>query len=212
MLQFAVATLLAISFAVVLDLRGTDAAPISADLYLSQFCIGCTAPVNNTVTSDLDWLINIKTTKHDFMACSHDRELYCKNFDDNLANETETEIKKSLNTQLASEIANLQNLAEYRPEYKESAGCSYFESKVRDPRRVREECNDVEPSPDHLELRSVLTLTTILMISFVVLAGVWLLHRSFRNWQLRKMIPRDKTTARLQIVGARRRASGLIRR
>jgi hypothetical protein len=209
MLHFAVTTFLAIPFAVVLDFRGADAAAVSADLYLSQFCAACTA-INDTVTRDLDWLMSIETTTHDFTACSYYGELYCKNFDDNLSNETETEI--SLNTQLVSEIANLQILAEYRPEYKESGGCSYFESKVRDPRRVREECNDVEPSSDHLELLSVLTLTTILMISFVLLAGVWLLHRSFRNWQLRKMIPRDKTTARLQIVGARRRASGLIRR
>jgi hypothetical protein len=207
MLHFAVATFLAISFAMVLDFRGADATAVSADLYLSQVCAGCT-PINDTVTRDLDWLMSIKTTTHDFTACSYYGELYCKNFDDNLSNETETEIE----TQLASEMANLQILAEYRPEYIESAGCSYFESKVRDPRRVREECNDVEPSSDHLELLSVLTLTTILMISFVLLAGVWLLHRSFRNWQLRKMIPRDKSTARLRIVGARRRASGLIRR
>jgi hypothetical protein len=211
MLHFAIATFLAISFAMVLDFRGADATAVSADLYLSQVCAGCT-PINDTVTRDLDWLMSIKTTTHDFTACSYYGELYCKNFDDNLSNETETEIEISLNTRLASEIADLQILAEYRPEYIESAGCSYFESKVRDPRRVREECNDVEPSSDHLELLSVLTLTTILMISFVLLAGVWLLHRSFRNWRLRNMIARDKTTARPQIGRARRRASGLIRR
>jgi hypothetical protein len=209
MRHFAVTTLLAISFAVILDLRGADAAAISADPYLSQFCAGCMA-INDTVTRELDWLMSIETTAHDFTACSYYEELYCTNFGDNLSNETETEISRD--TQLASEIANLQILAEYRPEYEESGGCSYFESKVRDPRRVREECNDVEPNSDHLELLSVLTLTTIVMISFVLLVGVWLLHRSFRNWQLRNMIPRDKTTARLQIVRARRRASGLIRR
>ena len=211
MLHFAVTTFLAISLAMVLDVRGADATAVSADLSLSQFCAGCAA-INDTVTRDLDWPMSIETTTHDFTGCRYYGELYCKNFDDNLSNETETEIEISLNTQLVSEIANLQIFAEYRPEYQKSGGCSYFESKVRDPRRVREECNNVEPSSDHLELLSVLTLTTILMISFVLFAGVWLLHRSFRNWQLRKMIPRDKTTARLQIVGARRRASGLIRR
>jgi hypothetical protein len=212
MLQFAVATLLAISFAVILDLRGTDAAPISADLYLSQFCIGCKAPINDTVTRDLDWLISTETTTHDFTACSYYGEFYCKNFGDNLANETETEIKKSLNAQLVSEISDSQILVEYRPEYKESGGCSYFESKLRDPRRVREECDNVEPSSDHFELFSLLTLTTVVMITFALLAGVWSLHRSFRNWQLRNMILRDKTTANLQIGKARRRSSGLIRR
>jgi hypothetical protein len=212
MLQFAVATLLAISFAVILDLRGTDAAPISADLYLSQFCIGCTAPINDTVTSDLDWLISTETTTHDFTACSYYGEFYCKNFGDNLANETETEIKKSLNAQLASEISDSQILVEYLHEYKESGGCSYLESKLRDPRRVREECDNVEPSSDHFELFSLLTLTTVVMITFALLAGVWSLHRSFRNWQLRNMILRDKTTANLQIGKARRRSSGLIRR
>jgi hypothetical protein len=211
MLHFAVTTFLAISFAVVLDLPGADATAVSADLHVSQFCAGCTA-INDTVTRDLDWLMSMETTTHDFTACSYYGELYCKNFDDNFSNETETEIERSLDTQLASEISNLQILAEYRAEYKESGGCSYFESKVRDPRRVREECNDVEPSSDHLELLSVLTLTTIVLISFVLLAGVWLLHRSFRNRQLRNLVPRDKTTARLQIGRARRRASGLIRR
>jgi hypothetical protein len=212
MLQFAVATLLAISFAVILDLRGTCAAPISADLY--QFCIGCTASINDTVTSDLDPLTSKETTTHDFTACSYYGEFYCKNFGDSLANETETEIKKSLNAQLASEMSDSQILIEYRPEYKESGGCSYFESKLRDPRRVREECDNVEPSSDHLELFSLLTLTTVVMISVALLAGFWLLHRYFRNWQLRKMIPPDKnkTAANLEIGKARRRSSGLIRR
>jgi hypothetical protein len=136
MLHAAVTTFLATSFAMVLDFRRADATAVSADLYLSQFCAACTA-------RDLDWLMSVKTTTHDFTACSYYGELYCQNFDDNLSNETETEIEISLNTQLASEIANLQILPEYRLEYKESGGCSYFESKVRDPRRVREECNDV---------------------------------------------------------------------
>jgi hypothetical protein len=199
---------------VILDLRGTDAAPISADLYLSRFCIGCTAPINDTVTSDLDWVFSTGTTTHDFTICSYYGEFYCKNFGYNLANETEIEIKKSLNAQLAAEISDSQIFVEYRPAYKESGGCSYFESKLRDPRRVREECDNVEPSSDHLELFSLLTLTTVVMISFALLAGVWLLHRSFRNWQLRNMIlpDKNKTTANLQIGRARRRSSGLIRR
>ena len=124
MLRFAVTTLLAISFAVILDLRGADAAAISADLYLSQFCPGCTTRINDTVTRDLDLLISTETTTHDFTACTYYGEFYCKNSGDNLANETETEIKNSLNAQLASEISDLQILAEYQPEYKESGGCS----------------------------------------------------------------------------------------
>ena len=210
MLHYAVTTLLVISFAVILDLRGADAAAISADLYLSQFCTGCTALVDDNVTRNLDWLISIETTTHESTACRFYEELYCKNFDDQLSNEIETEIKKSLSAQLASEISEIAT--EYHPEYKEISGCGYFESKVRDPRRIREECNNVEPSSDHLELFGVLTLTTVATISFALLAGVWLLHRSFRNWQLRNMILRDKTTASLQIGRARRRSSGLIRR
>ena len=105
--HFAVITFLAISFAVVLDLREADATAVSADLYLSQFCAGCTA-INDTVTRDLDGLMSIEATTHDFTACSYYGELYCKNFDDNLSNETETEIEISLNPSTLSSHRKLQ--------------------------------------------------------------------------------------------------------
>jgi|SRR5208282_2873681 len=212
MLRFSVTTLLAFSFAVILDLRGSEAAAISADLYLSQFCSGCTALTDDSITRDLDWPISIATTSRDFAACKYYYgELYCKNFGDTLSDEAETEITKSINAQLASEISDLKVLVEYRDEHREGDGCTDFESKFRDPRRVHEECDNVEPAPDYFEFLSVFTLTSVSVISFTLLAGVWLLHRSFRNSQLRNIIARGKTTADLQIRKSRRRSSRPIR-
>jgi hypothetical protein len=210
MFRLAVTTLLAFSFAVTLDSLGTDATVMSADLYLSQFCASCALRKYDTSKADLDWLKSIGTTTHDFMACKY-HKIYCENFGDNLSDETETKITKSINAQVASEISDLNILVEYRDEYKESGGCTNFESKFRDPIRVHEECDNVEPSSDYLELFSVLTLTTVSVISFALLTGVWLLRRSFRNWQLRNIIARDKTTANLQIRKSRRRSSRPIR-
>jgi hypothetical protein len=48
-----------------------------------------------------------------------------------------------------------------------------------------------------LEFFSTLTLTTVSMVAFGLLAGVWLLRRSFRNWQLRNMILRGKARQEL---------------
>src|SRR5271169_592263 len=188
MLRLAVTTLLALSYAVILDSRGADATAISADLYLSEFCAGCALLTDDTSKTDLDLLRNNETTTHDFTACRYHGTLHCKHFGDNLSDETEIEITKSINAQLASEISDLKILVKYRDEYKEGDGCTDFESKFRDPRRVHEECDNVEPAPDYFEFVSVFTLTTVSVISFTLLAGVWLLHRSFRNWQLRNII------------------------
>jgi hypothetical protein len=205
MLHSAVHALLAFAFAMVLDLRAADATAISTDLYLSEFCVGCTSLIDNTVKPDLHRPISIETTTHDLTACKHYGEPYCANFSDNLSAEAETDIITSINAQLGS----IENSVEYRDEYQEnSSGCTYFESKLRDPRRVREECGNVEPGSDYLELISALTLTTVSVISFALLAGVWLLRRSFRNWQLRKMLLQDKITPNLQIRKGRRRSGG----
>jgi hypothetical protein len=208
MLHSAVHALLAFAVAMVLDLRVADATAISTDLYLSEFCVGCTSLIDNTIKPDLHRPISIETTTHDLTACKHYGEPYCANFSDNLSTEAATEIITSINAQLGS----VENSVQYRDEYQGSnSACTYFESKLRDARRVRDECGNVEPGSDHLELVSVLTLTTVSVISFALLAGVWLLRRSFRNWHLRKMILRDKTTSNLQIRKGRRRYGGPIR-
>ena len=208
MLHSAIHALLAFAVAMVLDLRVADGTAISADLYLSEFCVGCTSLIDNIIKPDLHRPISIETTTHDLTACKHYGEPYCANFRDNLSAEAATEIITSINAQLGS----VENLVEYRDEYQgNSNGCTYFESKLRDPQRVRDECGNVEPDSDYLELISALTLTAVSVISFALLAGVWLLRHSFRNWHLQKMILRDKTISNLQIRKGRRRSGKPIR-
>jgi len=149
----------------------------------------------------------------DFETCKSNGELHCESFDDDLSAKTKAEIIKSTNPQLGSGASNL-NLGvsfEYREQYQEINSCSYLESKRRDPNRVREECENVEPGSDDSELVSMLTLTTVSVISFTFLAGFWPLHRSFRNWWLRNRILRDKTSSNLQIRKGRRRSIRPIR-
>ena len=207
MLRLAVARLLALSFALILDSREADAAAISADVYLSQFCAGCSLLTNDTGKTDLDLLRSNETTPQDFTACRYHEKLYCKNFDDILLDETETEIAKSVSAQLASEISDLKISVEYRGEYKEGDGCTDSETKFRDPRRVHQECENVDRAPDYFEFVNVFTLTIVSIISFTLFAGVWLLYRSFHNRRLRNIIARDKTTVNLQIRKSRRRSS-----
>ena len=207
MIRFAVTTLLVLSFAVILDSRGADATAISADVYLSQFCAGCSLLTNDTGKTDLDLLRSNETTPQDFTACRYHEKLYCKNFDDILLDETETEIAKSVSAQLASEISDLKISVEYRGEYKEGDGCTDSETKFRDPRRVHEECENVDRAPDYFEFVNVFTLTIVSIISFTLFAGVWLLYRSFHNRRLRNIIARDKTTVNLQIRKSGRRSS-----
>src|SRR6516162_11833297 len=129
MIRFAVTTLLVLSFAVILDSRGADATAISADVYLSQFCAGCVLLTDDTGKTDLDFLRNNETTTQDFTACRYHGKLYCKNFDDNLLDETETEITKSVGAQLASAISDLKISVEYRDEYTKGDGCTDSEAK-----------------------------------------------------------------------------------
>ena len=207
MLRLPVTPLLVLSFAVILGLRRADATAISVDLYLSQFCAGCALLTNDTGKTDLDFLRSNETTPQDFTACRYHGKLYCKNFDDILLDETETEIANSVSAQLASEISDLKISVEYRGEYKEGDGCTDSETKFRDPRRVHEECENVDRAPDYFEFINMFTLTIVAIISFTLFAGIWLLHRSFRNWRLRNIIARGKTTVNLQIRKSRRRSS-----
>lgn len=197
MLHFAVTALLAFAFAMIPDLRVADATTISTDLYLTQFCAGCAPLIDDTIKTNLNWPRSVETTIHDFTACKYHGELYCGNFGDNLSAEAEAEIIKSINPQLGSETSDLPISVEYQDKYHENSGCTYFESKLRNPKRVLDECGDVEPGSDYLEFFSTLTLTTVSVTAFALLAGVWLLRRSFRNWQLRNMILRGKTRQKL---------------
>jgi hypothetical protein len=206
MLRLPVTPLLVLSFAVILGLRRADATAISVDLYLSQFCAGCALLTDDTSKPDLDFLRSNETTAQDFTACRY-HGLDCKNFRDNLSDETKTEITKSVNAQLASEISDLKISVQYRDEYTESNGCTDSETKFRDPRRVHEECENVDPAPDYFEFVNMINLTIVSMTSFTFLADGWLLYRSFRNWRLRNMIGRDKTTVNIQTRKSRRRSS-----
>jgi hypothetical protein len=213
MLRLAATALVAFVFAMILDLQLAGTTPISPDLYLTQFCAGCAPLIHDALKVDIDWPIALVTIPRDFETCKSNGELHCESFDDRLSAKTEAEIIKSTNTQLGSGASNL-NLGisfEYREQYQEINSCSYLESKLRDPNRVREECENVEPGSDDSELVSMLTLTTVSVISFALLAGVWLLHRSFRNWRLRNTILRDKASSNLQLRKGRRRSIRPIR-
>ena len=182
MLHFTVTALLAFAFAMIPDLRVADATTISTDLYLTQFCAGCVLLIDDTIITKLNW----------------PKKLYCENLGDNLSAEAEAEIIKYINPQLGLETSDSQISVEYQDKYQENSGCAYFESKLRDPKRVLDECGNVEPGSDYLEFFSTLTLTTVSVTAFGLLAGVWLLRRSFRNWQLRNMILRGKARQKLR--------------
>jgi hypothetical protein len=109
-----------------------------------------------------------------------------------------------MNDHLGSEILDSATPIEYQGEYQGNSGCSYFESKLRDRGRVRTECGNIESGSNHGELVSVVTLTIVSVVAFAILAGVWLLHRLFRNWRLQSLIPHDKRASDLQIHNGRR--------
>ena len=198
MLHSAATALLAFAFAMSLGLWVADATTISGDLYRSPFCIGCTSLMDPNTTPDLDGPISTETATSDFATSKNYKRIYWEDFGDYLSAEIENEIITPIDPQLGPQSSDFETSIEYRDEYQENRGCTYLESKLRDPSRVHEECGNVEPGQDYLEFFSVLTLTTVSVISFVLLAGAWLLHRFFRNWQLRNMILRDKTTSNLQ--------------
>ena len=153
--------------------------------------------MNGTLTPDLDGPISAGTATHDFTASNTYGRLYREDFGDNLM-AIETELETSINAQLGPQMSDLEISVEHRDEYQENSGCTYLESKLRDPSRVREECGNLEPASNHLELVSVFTLTTVSVLSFAVLAGAWLLRRFLRNWQLKTIILREKATSNPQ--------------
>ena len=204
MLQFAGPALLALAFAITLELRVADATAISVDLYLSEFCAGCAPPLDDTIKTKINGPIGIDKAASDLPVCRYHDELDCGNFGKIFMIETATEIVKLVNDHFGLEILDSTTRMEYQREHQGNSGCSYFESKLRDQSRVRAECDNIEPGSNHGELVSVLTLSTVSVVAFALLAGVWLLHRLFRNWRLRSLIPRDKRASDLQIHNGRR--------
>jgi hypothetical protein len=207
MLQFAGPVLLALAFAITLELRVADAAMISVDLYPSEFCAGCAPLLDDTIKTEINWPICLGNTTQSPSAYKYNSEPDCENFGEIFAAETATEIVKSINDHLGSETLDSTAPIEYQGEYQGNSGCSYFENKLRDQSRVRAECDNIEPGSNHGELVSVLTLTIVSTVAFALLAGVWLLHRLFRNWRLQSLIPRDKRASDLRIHNGRRRSS-----
>jgi hypothetical protein len=214
MLHFAVGALLAVAFAMILDLRVADATAISTDLYLSRLCVDCASVTDNTTKTDIDRPISMEKITHNIAVDKYLGEPYWENVDEGLSAEAEAEILTFINAQLElkpSDLGILKVSVEYREENPKNNNCTYLESKLHDPSRVREECGNVEPGSDYLEFFSLLTLTTVSVISSALLAGIWLLHRSFRNRQLRNIIARGKTAANRQIGKGRRRSGAPIR-
>jgi hypothetical protein len=203
MYHLALTALFVFSFATITDLHVADATPISFDLYLSEFCAGCTASMDGAIKPDLDWLASVDTSARDFASCKYHGELYCEDLDDTLSAEAETDIIKSMSAESGS--------VEFRDENQKDSGCTYVESKLRDPTRVRAECDNLEPGGNDLESFGVFTVTIVAVVSFVLLASTWLLLRWLRSLQLRNMIRRGKTTADLQLRRGRRRPGGPIR-
>jgi len=193
MLQSAAIALVAFAFAMMPGLRPVDAATIDSDLYQAQRCVGCTSLIYDIVDPDPDRAANTEAPD-DLTSCLNYGQLYCGIFSDAISTEAKAELLISIDGQLRSKISDLEILIGNRNQTEENRGCSYFETKLRDPNRVREECNDIEPVADDLESIGVLTIVTVSMASFALLAGAWLLRRSLRNRQLRNIILRDKTT------------------
>jgi hypothetical protein len=216
MFRFAAAPLLAFAFAMAPGSRATDAGAISVDLDVSQFCAGCSPLLDDTVKTGSDGHpgtepINIRKAIQDISACKYHDQLDCRNLDDSYTFEVATGIVKLIAPYFGPQILHSEISLEYLDNHQANNGCSYFESKVRDPRRVAAECDDVEPGSDHPELLNVLTLVTVSVVAFALLAGIWLLHRFIRSWHLRKMMLPDKPDSGVQLRNSSRRRSGAAR-
>jgi hypothetical protein len=210
------APFLAFVFAMTPGTRATDAGGISIDHDVSQFCADCSPLIDDTVKTDFDGhpgteSMSIEKTIRDISACKHHDQLDCGNLDDVYMFEAATEIVKPTDIYFDPQILYPEISLEYQGTHQANNGCSYFESKVRDPRRVAAECDNVEPGSDHPELLNALIPATVAVIAFALLAGIWLLHRFIRNWRLRKMMLRDKPNSGVQLRDNSRRGSGAAR-
>jgi hypothetical protein len=198
MLQFGSSALLALAFAITLELRVADAAAVSGDLSLPEFCAGCAPLPDEALKTQIFLSMDINETIQSSSSCKYYDETDCGSIGQIFSIETTTEIVKSIDDHFGSEIL------EYQSEHQGNSGCGYFESKLRDQSRVQAECDNIEPASGHGDLVGVVTLTTVSVGAFALLAGVLLLHRLFRNWRLQSLIQRDKSSSSLQIHNSRR--------
>ena len=204
MLQFAGPALLALAFAIILELGVADAAAVSGDLLFPEFCAGCAPLLDDSLKTEINSPIVIDDKIRSLSECEYNDGLDCGNTEHISTIETTTEIVELMNDHLGSEILESITPIEYEDQYQGNSGCSYFESKLRDQSRVRAECDNIEAGSNHGELVSVVTLTIVSALAFAILAGVWLLHRLFRNWRLQSLIPHDKRASDLHIHNGRR--------
>jgi hypothetical protein len=203
MLRFAGPALLALAFAIILELGVADAAAVSGDLLFPEFCAGCAPLLDDSLKTEINSPIVIDDKTQSLSACKYN-ELYCRNSEQIFTIETTTEILELTNDHLGSEILVLATPIGYQGEYQGNSGCSYFESKLRDQSRVRAECNNIESGSNHGELVGVVTLTIVSAVAFAILAGVWLLHRLFSKWRLQRFFSHDERASDLQIHNGRR--------
>ena len=195
MLQLVSLALLALASAMTLELRAADAAAVAGDLTLPEFCANCASPLDDFLKT------RIKAPLQSLSSCQYNDEIDCGSFEEIFAIEIPTEIVKSIDDHRLSELLVSQD------NHQENVGCSYFESRLRDQSRVRAECNNIEPVSGHRDLASVVTLTTVTVGAFALLAGVWLLHRLLRNWRLRSLIPQNKRASDLPVHHGRRHSA-----
>jgi hypothetical protein len=211
MYRLAVVALFVFSFATITDLRIAAAMPISSDLYLSEFCADCTAPIDDNINPALYWLSSIDISIHNTKWCKSYEDIYCGHLEYTLSAEAETDIISSIGAESRLETLDLGPLAEFRDDNQKDSGCTYLESKLRDPTRVRAECDNLEPGGNNSESFGVFTVTIVAVISFALLASTWLLLRWWRGRQLRNMIGRDKATAEPRLRRGSRHPGGPIR-
>jgi len=204
MLQSAGPALLALAFAIILEFGVADAPAVSGDLLVPEFCAGCTPLLDDSLKTEINSPIVVNDEIRSVLECKYNDEFDCGNTEHISTIETTTEIVELMNDHLGSEILESITPIEYQGQYQGNSGCSYFESKLRDQSRVRAECDNIEAGSNHGELVSVVTLTIVSALAFAILAGVWLLHRLFRNWRLQSLIPHDKRASDLHIHNGRR--------
>ena len=204
MLQFAGPALLALAFAITLELRVADAAAVSGDFSLPEFCASRAPLLDHSLKKEINSPMGIDEIIKSLPACEYHDEPDCGNFEQIFSIETASEIMKIIDDDLGSKVLASMSSVEYHGDHQENSGCSYFESKLRDQSRVRVECDNIEPTSGHGDLVSVVTLTTVSVGAFALLAGVWLVHRLFRNWRLRSLIPPDKRASDVQVHHGRR--------
>src|SRR5215471_7130426 len=92
MLQFAGPALLALAFAIILELGVADAAAVSGDLLFPEFCAGCAPLLDDSLKTKINSPIVIDDKIRYLSECKYNDELYCGNIEHIFSIETTTEI------------------------------------------------------------------------------------------------------------------------